>query len=137
MSESDTSSVTNASESTIETFEFDKVLKSLELAVEDINESKDYLSYSTLLDIYLSDPYKYSYEEREELLEHLLTILSNNTELTYEIGWDLPNLLILYVDLNFQFDASIRDAPNVYKVLKIFECLALNGNPKGVVFEEL
>lgn len=130
MSESDTSSVTNASESTIETFEFDKVLKSLELAVEDINESKDYLSYSTLLDIYLSDPYKYSYEEREELLEHLLTILTNNTELTYEIGWDLPNLLILYVDLNFQFDGSIRSSPNVYKVLKIFECLALNGNPK-------
>lgn len=130
MSESDTSSITNASESTIETFEFDKVLKSLESAAEDINESKDYLSYSTLLDIYLSDPYKYSYEEREELLEHLLTILTKNKELTYEIGWDLPNLLILYVDLNFQFDGSIRTAPNVYKILKIFECLALNGNHK-------
>lgn len=130
MSESDTSSITNASESTIETFEFDKVLRSLESAAEDINESKDYLSYSTLLDIYLSDPYKYSYQEREELLEHLLTILSKNKELTYEIGWDLPNLLILYVDLNFQFDAAIRKAPNVYKILKIFECLALNGNHK-------
>lgn len=130
MSESDTSSVTNGSESTIESLEFEKVLKNLEFAVNDIEESKDYLSYSTLLDIYLSDPYRYSYDEREQLLEKVLSILSDNKELTYEIGWDLPGLLILYIDLNYQFEGSIRQAPCVYKVLKLFECLALNGNPK-------
>lgn len=130
MSESDASSVTNTSDSTIEIFEFEKVIKSLELAVEEANVSKDYLSYSTLLDIHIGDPHRYSYAEREELLDHLLSILSSNTELTYEIGWDLPGLLILYVDLNFQFTETIREAPCVYKIIKIFECLAIHGNAK-------
>ena len=71
---------------------------------------KDFLSYSTLLDIYLNDPTKYSNEEKEQLLGHILTILSENKQLTYEIGWDLPQLLILYVDSDYEFNGPIRDS---------------------------
>ncbi|KAK6465216.1 YAP1 binding protein 2 [Scheffersomyces coipomensis] len=124
------SEVSETSESTIEPFQFEKVLESLDSGAKEAVESKDYLSYSTLLDIYLSEPTKYSYDEREQLLSHLLTILSANKELTYEIGWDLPNLLILYVESDFNFQNPIRTAPCVYKILKNFEALALNGNPK-------
>ncbi|KAK6204523.1 YAP1 binding protein 2 [Scheffersomyces amazonensis] len=125
---SDAESVT--SESTLEPFQFEKVLESLESGAREAIESQDFISYSTLLDIYLSDPTKYTYDEREQLLNHLLTILTEHKQLTYEIGWDLPNLLILYVESDFQFHDPIRTAPCVYKILKNFEALALNGNPK-------
>ncbi|EAZ62918.2 YAP1 binding protein 2 (YBP2) [Scheffersomyces stipitis CBS 6054] len=127
MSESD---VSENSESTIEPFVFERVLESLKTAATETLESKDYLSYSTLLDIYLGEPAKYTYDEREELLSALLSILSANPGLTYEIGWDLPGLLILYVDSDFDFTGGLRKAPCVYKILKIFEVLAINGNPK-------
>ncbi|EMG49955.1 YBP1 CAP1-binding-protein [Candida maltosa Xu316] len=127
MSETDHS---ETSESTIEPFQFDKILENLEHGALDALESKDFLSYSTLLDIYLNDPTKYSNTEKEELLGHLLTILSDNEELTFEIGWDIPQLVILYVDSDYDFHGPLRKSPGVYKVLKIFETLALHGNPK-------
>ena len=127
MSETDHS---ETSESTIEPFQFEKVMENLESGAQDALQSKDFLSYSTLLDIYLNDPTKYSNEEKEQLLGHILTILSENKQLTYEIGWDLPQLLILYVDSDYEFNGPIRDSPGVYKILKIFENLAINGNHK-------
>lgn len=131
MSDSESvNSHSDTSDSTIEAVNFDKILESLQLAANDVKETQDYLSYSTILDIYLSDPSKYTYDERELLLLHLYTILSEDKQLTYEIGWDLPSLLILYVDSDYDFHGPIRKAPGVHRILKIFEILAHNGNPK-------
>ncbi|KAK6455422.1 YAP1 binding protein 2 [Scheffersomyces xylosifermentans] len=127
MSESD---VSETSESTLEPIQFEKVLESLETGASEALESGDYLSYSTLLDIYLSEPARYSYDEREQLLSALLSVLSANEKLTYEIGWDIPSLVILYIESDFDFKGALRSAPCVYKILKIFEALALHGNPK-------
>lgn len=118
------------SDSTIELVPFDKVLEALETAADDVKQSKDYLSYSTVLDIYYTDPARYTFEEREELLGNLQKVLASDSELTYEIGWDLPSLLIPFVDTDYDFSGVIRKAPGVYKILKIFEILAHNGNPK-------
>lgn len=130
MPESETSSLSEASESTIEAVSFDMVLEILKSATKDVKESKDYLSYITVLDMYLNTPGRYSYVEREEILAYLLEILNENTDLCYEIAWDLPALILLYVESDYDFSLSIRAAPCVYKIIKIFECLAINGNPK-------
>lgn len=131
MSDSESvNSHSDTSDSTIEAVSFENILETLQLAANDVKESHDYLSYSTVLDIYLSDPSKYTYNERELLLEHLYTILSEDKQLTYEIGWDLPSLLILYVDSDFDLLGPIRKAPGVHRILKLFEILAHNGNPK-------
>lgn len=130
---SDTESA--ASESTIENIPFETVIDNIHLATEDVLEGKDYLSYSTLWDIYLSDIDRYSYDEREQLLELLYEILKANPALTFEIGWDLPALLMPYFESNFVFSTGIRNGPCLYKLMKIFEVLALEGNPKELILK--
>lgn len=130
MSETEFDNALDTSDATLEGVEFEKVLETLQLAAQDAKETKDFLSYSTVLDIYLSEPARYSNEEREELLSHLLANLSENSELVYEIGWDLPSLLIPFIDSDYDMSGPIRQAPCVYKVLKLFELLAHKGNPK-------
>lgn len=119
-----------ASDSTLETVAFDKILGTLELAASDARESGDYLSYSTVLDIFAGEPTRFSNEERELILTHILEVIKADDTMTYEIGWDLPALVLPYITSDFTFDGPIRDAPGVYKVLKIFEVLAIKGNPK-------
>ncbi|KAI5948657.1 hypothetical protein KGF57_005402 [Candida theae] len=119
------------SESTIhEPIPFEKVVESLNNGAKDAVAEKDYLSYSTLLDIQLHDPSRYTYDEREQLMSCLLEILSSSDTLVYEIGWDIPSIIIPYIESDFEFNSGIRDAPCVYKILKIFEILAKEGNPK-------
>ncbi|CAI5757155.1 unnamed protein product [Candida verbasci] len=112
------------------TKEFNSILEALESGAKDAIDSKDYLSYSTLLDVYLNEVEKYSNEEKEELLSHLLKILNENELLTYEIGWDIPQLLLLYIESDYKFEGALKQAPCVYKVMKIFEVLSLKGNAK-------
>ena len=114
------------SESTInEPILFDKILESLKNGAKDAIADKDYLSYSTLLDIQLHDPSRYTYDEREQLMASLLEVLQLNDTLVYEIGWDIPSIIIPYIESDFDFSSGIRDAPCVYKILKIFEILAI------------
>ncbi|KAG5420625.1 hypothetical protein I9W82_002506 [Candida metapsilosis] len=119
------------SESTInEPIPFEKVVESLNQGAKDAIAEKDYLSYSTLLDIQLHDPSRYTNDEREQLMSCLLEILQSDDHLVYEIGWDIPSIIIPYIESDFSFNSGIRDAPCVYKILKIFEILANKGNPK-------
>lgn len=130
MSETEFDNALDTSDATLEGAKFEKVLGSLQLAADDAKETGDFLSYSTVLDIYLSDPSRYTIEEREELLSHVLAILSEDSALVYEIGWDLPSLLIPFIDSDHDMTGPIRQLPCVYKVLKLFELLAHDGNHK-------
>lgn len=120
----------DSSNTTIENLSTDTIKDNLKSAAQESIASDDYLSYSTIIDIYLSDPNRFSIEERESVLGALLEVLTENPKLTYEIGWDLPDLLILYLDNNHDFLGPIRECPNLHKVMKIFEQLAQHGNPK-------
>lgn len=113
-----------------EVFQVDEVISLMKNAAKEAIETKDFLSYSTIIDIYLTDPKKYTNEEREQLLGCLLEILNESDELVNEIGWDLPQLLLSYVESDGELQGGVRDYPGVYKVLKIFEVLAIKGNPK-------
>ncbi|SGZ58120.1 CIC11C00000004974 [Sungouiella intermedia] len=130
MSQSDYDNALDTSDATLEDAKFEKVLGSLQLAAQDAKDSGDFLSYSTVLDIYFSDPSRYTIEEREELLSHVLAILSEDLDLVYEIGWDLPSLFIPFLDSDYDMSGPIRLVPCAYKVLKLFELLAHDGNPK-------
>lgn len=127
---SDTDNLLDGSESTLENAPIEKILSGLELAAADAALLGDFLLYSTVLDIHLSNPQRYSNEDREQLLAHLLAVLSADDALVREIGWDLPALLLPYIDLDHAFVGPLRLAPCVYKVLKIFEVLAHKGNAK-------
>lgn len=130
MSETDSETRLQVSEETIEEKNFEKVLQLIREGAVDAAETSDYLSYSTLLDVQLSEPSRYTIDEREELLAQLLEALSSDSLLVYEIGWDLPSLLIPFIDSDDEFNTAIRDIPCVYKVLKLFEMLAIHGNAK-------
>jgi hypothetical protein len=121
---------TDSIDSAVEETNVDQIVDLLKNAAKDATESGDFLSYSTMLDIYLGNPDSFTNEQREELMGCLLEVLASNDKLTYEIGWDIPQLLIHYIDSDYEFNGPIRKAPGVYKILKIFEVLALKGNPK-------
>lgn len=105
-------------------------LDDLRHATDEVLESKDYLLYSTILDLYYGDPSKYTLSECETLLLYLRQTLAENATLTYEIGWDLPSLLLPFVDVGFDAYKPIRDRPVLWNITQIFELLARDGNPK-------
>lgn len=57
---------------------------------------QDYISYSTVLSIHMGNPTGYSEKDRAILLNTLLSVFENDDELIYNVGWDLPDLLIEY-----------------------------------------
>ncbi|EGV63342.1 hypothetical protein PSN45_004379 [Yamadazyma tenuis] len=127
---SDSESVGGSSVTTIESLPFETIISNIKESVAETIESEDYLSYSTILDIYLSDPSKYTTDERETLLQTVLDVLNENPKLTYEIGWDLPSLLIAFFESDFKFDTALRHSPCSVRVFYIFNCLAKLGNHK-------
>lgn len=124
MSDSETSSVT------IEAIPFETIISNINQAANDLIESNDYLTYSTILDVYLSDPSRYSNEERETLLDAVLSVLDLHPKLTYEIAWDLPELLVPYFSLDYDLVGPLRSAPCSKVLFDLFDCLAKNGNSK-------
>ncbi|KAF3993271.1 hypothetical protein FT663_00545 [Candidozyma haemuli var. vulneris] len=127
---SDTEHDSVASDTTIEAQELEKIFEVFETAAKEAKETGDFLSYSTILDMYLSEPERYRMEERDQILGHLRKTLDADHDLVYEIGWDLPALVLPFVESNYGFDGALRNAPCVYNVCKIFEVLAHHGNSK-------
>lgn len=124
---SDTESETST---ILESLPFETILENLSKAASDAIETGDYLSYSTVLDVYFADRDHYSYEQRDELLQSLLDVLTANKDLVYEIGWDIPSLIIDYFESDYDFELSLRKSPCSYRIFKIFEILAIDGNSK-------
>ncbi|CAN3376972.1 hypothetical protein DIURU_001978 [Diutina rugosa] len=95
-------------------------------------ESGDYLSYSTFVDVCLAEPNSFaSVEAREQVLTTLLDVLKAHPKLVFEIGWDIPSVLLPYIDSDYDYTSKpLREAPCVPLVLKLFQELAVNGNAK-------
>lgn len=127
--------MSDTSESTLEEVSIERILDVLDLAAHDATESGDYLTYGTVLDVYLGNPLQYKIDEREQLLQLLLLAFILDPKLVYEAGWDLPPLLLRFIDLDYDFDAPIRFAPCIYRVLKLFELLAVWGNHKELLLK--
>lgn len=110
----------------------------IEDAAKLASELQDYISYSTLLSVHLSDPGIYTEDERLILLNRLLKVLSNDHVLLYHIGWDLPDLLIRYLLSSFDFETGpIRYILSIKPITAIFTLLAEKGNTKEVNLKAL
>lgn len=97
----------------------------------DAIELEDYLLYLTIVDICLAEPELFpSTDARAQALATLLEVLQQHPNLTHEIGWDIPAVVLPFVEADHDHVGPLRDAPCTYKVLKIFEVLATTGNPK-------
>lgn len=117
-------------DATIEAQELERIFEIFTQAAAEAKELGDFLSYSTILDMYLSEPERYRPDERDQIMQHLFTVLDKDHDLVYEIGWDLPALVLPFLESDYAFDGALRDAPCVFNVCKIFEVLAHHGNAK-------
>ncbi|KAG7816935.1 hypothetical protein KL928_004399 [Ogataea angusta] len=109
-----------------------KALLIIEEGARDCLQSKDYISFLTILDVYIGEPNLYKEEEREQILEKLLGILTGHREILYEIGWDLPALLLKYCDVDHE-PRPLVEIKSLMSIMKIFDALAQYGNPKELL----
>lgn len=105
------------------------IVEYLNQALVDLRETEDYLSYATLIDVHMSDESRFTIDEKVQLISELNKILTENPDITYEIGWDLPELVLNYLDAGWDIEA-LRKSPIVVLSMNTFELLAKNGNPK-------
>ncbi|KAG0683848.1 hypothetical protein C6P42_000111 [Pichia californica] len=96
-------------------------------------ENKDFIGFSTILDVYLNDWNKYNIEERITLMELLYEILDENKEMLAEISWDLPPLLLPFIDCEWPVRFSLRESVQVSLFWKVFNLLSEYGNPKELL----
>ncbi|KAG7935543.1 hypothetical protein KL934_002102 [Ogataea polymorpha] len=112
--------------------ELAKTLLVLEEGARDCLQSKDYISFLTILDVYIGEPNLYSEQEREQILQKLLDIFTRHHEILYEIGWDLPVLLLKFCHVDHMPRPLVEVKSLVY-IMKIFDTLAHYGNPKELL----
>lgn len=99
---------------------------------------KDYLSYATLLDVYLAEPSIFSEADRVVLLQTLLDVLKSSDELTYNIAWNIPDLLMGFYHMPFDFGTQrIAETPFIKLLMAIFSHIAEKGNPKELSLKAL
>jgi hypothetical protein len=89
-----------------------------------------------VLDLHLSDASRFSPADKTELLSSLLEVLKSDSKMVYEIGWDLPALLLNYVVIE-NGQGPLRAEATVTLVMELFSLLAKNGNPKELYLKAI
>lgn len=88
--------------------------------------------------MYLGDVTEYTEEDREKLLKKLLEIFLVEDELVYEIGWDIPTLLLPYFETSFDFySGPLNSAPLISTLMSLFSTLANKGNSKELFLKSI
>ncbi|KAH0535974.1 hypothetical protein FGG08_007131 [Glutinoglossum americanum] len=105
----------------------ESAIDAITLAAKEI-PAEDFITYSTILDVHLASALlRYKPSEQAALLRTLAAILSTNTDLTANIGWDLVAVILPFFD---QSDAEVDQAAQA--------CLhevAEHGNPREVILK--
>ncbi|GMG19244.1 unnamed protein product [Ambrosiozyma monospora] len=131
MSDTEQDSISTMTQTEIE---FEDILTALEDCATDTLESKDYISFSALMDLYLNDLTVYTDDEKIQLLHKLYDIFAENYELVYEIGWDLPEIVFRFLDAEWQPAVlKLREQNQIVLSMKIFDVIAALGNPKELL----
>ncbi|KAK9469817.1 YAP-binding/ALF4/Glomulin [Lipomyces arxii] len=117
----------------------DDAIQALNSAAQEAVDSDDYITYSTLLDIYLTNPDRYNEAQRVKLLQALENILQQNETLLSYVAWDLPVLLLAYLSSADPFDTvAASKVPTPRKAaLRIFNLIAEKGNAKEVFLKAI
>lgn len=99
---------------------------------EDVTQ-EDYINFSTLLDYYVNDWTVFTVTERLQLMDLLCEIFSEDKALLAGVSWDLPELLIPYLDADWPFKQSLRHSAQIVTFYKVFNLIAEFGNPKELL----
>lgn len=118
---------------TMSALAFSDVVANIKDCAKECVENQDYISFSTILDVYLSDWGAYPCDERLELINLLYTVLDENKDLLTEVAWDLPPLLLSFLNCEWPARFSLRDSPQVTAFYKVFNLLAEYGSPKELL----
>ena len=108
--------------------------KTIQMASRLAVETQDYLSFATVMDLYLGNPNKFSSEEATEILSELLATLSEYPVIIYQIGWDLMEQLLKYVDhfSGNQMEMLPNQKPFLL-LMALFSLLCEKGNPRELL----
>lgn len=100
-------------------------------AAADASKFNDYISYATILEELLDDPLHFDEEERIQILTTLRDILAADDKLVYEMGWDVPLLVLKYLVDSYAFDGNgVTGSRTTRLIMNIFSILCNKGNPK-------
>ncbi|ODQ44291.1 hypothetical protein PICMEDRAFT_18221 [Pichia membranifaciens NRRL Y-2026] len=118
---------------TVSPLTFKEIVANIKDCAAETAQTQDFIGFSTVLDLYLHDWNVYSVEERLALMELLCQILDDDKELLAEVAWDLPPLLLPFLDCEWPVRFALKDTVEVPLVWKAFNLLATYGNPKELL----
>lgn len=111
-----------------------KIAQIVKQAAKDAAETKDYISYATVLEEYLDfeddNPPDFTDDDKGIIFSALLDVVSENDELVYTIGWDIPMVLMKLVEGDYDFGESITSSRHIKLSMKILNVICEKGNPK-------
>lgn len=94
-------------------------------------DTGDFISYSTVLDLNIGDPSRFSEHEALSILQCLLSTLESNNMLVYKVGWDLPEILMRYIQhFNMNEDHVLIGDTVLKVVMRTLTILCERGNPR-------
>ena len=95
-------------------------------------QKEDPVTLVTIIDMYGQEINEDgSIDEKNKYLEHLCSLLNDNPHILREISWDLPKGLLEFLSLeNIDVHKRLADSSIVSNVMKCFNEIAINGNPK-------
>ncbi|KAK6345209.1 hypothetical protein TWF718_007136 [Orbilia javanica] len=113
----------------------EKALENLNAAAEELSQTEDHVTFSTILDLHTSTAYnRYSFADQSKFLQGLEVLFEKNSELASDIAWDAIPILLKFAARPVGKDSS--DAEDQKAVagradLLLDQCAA-NGNSKEV-----
>ncbi|CDO92983.1 unnamed protein product [Kluyveromyces dobzhanskii CBS 2104] len=101
-----------------------------------VEEKHDTITLITILDLYSEEVnHKGSLDQKIEYLNEVLSLLQQNKDIVYEIGWDLPKILIKFIHWSNSNQTIITPSKLcLTAVMKCFNEVALFGNAKECFF---
>ncbi|CEP63017.1 Ybp1p LALA0_S07e00518g [Lachancea lanzarotensis] len=107
-----------------------ELCKKLELAFSEYEN--DALSLVTIIDLYSMNFINEGFRtDKAQFLQVLLSNLKKNSRVAEQIGWDLPKILLRFLDAkNVDRDLSLSQNVVISTALKCFNEIALLGNAK-------
>ncbi|CAN6629518.1 YAP1-binding protein 1 [Trichomonascus vanleenenianus] len=115
----------------------EKIIEDIKGATGEAIRSEDWISYATVLEIQLEEARKLGYDDQDKVLLALLDVLNENEQIAKEIGWDIPALVVPFLDHQFKTDVPLQITPNIKPLWRIFNVLAEKGNPKEVYLKAI
>ncbi|ODQ65112.1 DUF1760-domain-containing protein [Nadsonia fulvescens var. elongata DSM 6958] len=109
-----------------------EIIDSLDSVATEAIETEDYLFFATFVEIQLYDSSRFDDTMRNEIMIKLAEVLHKPEHriLASKIGWDLPPLLIKYIESSYQFKSSLLNAPCVAAITSMMNLIAHENDPK-------